>query len=191
MTQLCYGCAYGLTGLSPTLVPSAANVGDILGVCWECGVLGCYEHAERDATSGKWRCFASIANALFDSSQQDQATAPLPSDASQSFADSADFQARFPELALASEPARLRFRENDRRLSRILENAGRPADYRALELLADSLGVADFVIRGTPDFRPKYLITTQPYEPVPAPEQVARAVLIRSLAEALGEGLYA
>ena len=191
MAQVCYGCAYGLTGLSPTLVPSEANIGDILGVCWECGVLGCYEHAERDATSGKWRCFTSIANALFDGSQQDQASAPPPPDAAQSFADSANFQARFPELALASEPARLRFRQNDRRLSRILENAGRPADYGAPDLLADSLGVADFVIYGAAGFRPKYPTTTVPYERPPAPEQVARAVLISSLAEALGEGTYA
>jgi hypothetical protein len=191
MTQVCYGCAYGLTGLTPTLVPSAANVGDILGVCWECGVLGCYEHAERDATSGKWRCFTSIADALFDSSQQDQTTAPPPPDAGRSFADSADFEARFPELALASESARLRFRENDRRLSRILGNSGRPVSYRALQLLADSLGVADFIVRGSGNFRPKYLITTQPYEPGPTSEQVARAVLIRSLAEALGEGFNA
>jgi hypothetical protein len=191
MTGVCYGCAYGLTGLTPTLVPTAANVSDILGVCWECGVLGCYEHAQRDATSGKWMCFTSIANALFDSSQQDQASAPPPPDTAQSFADSADFQARFPELALASQPARLRFRQDDRRLSRILENAGRPAYDRALELLADSLGVADFVVRGTAESEPKYLITTVPHERAAAPERMARAVLIRSLAEALGEGTYA
>lgn len=191
MTQVCFGCAYGLTGLSPKLVPTAANVGDILGVCWECGVLGCYEHAERDATSGKWRCFTSIANALFGSSQQDQTGAPSP-DATQSFADTSDFQARFPELALASEPARLRFRGEHSRLSRILESAGRPADdARALELLADSLGVADFVVRGTQELRPKYSLTAGWGEQAPTPDQVAHAVLTRSLAEALGEGLYA
>lgn len=192
MSQVCFGCAYGLTGLSPKTAPTAANVGDILGVCWECGVLGCYEHAERDATSGKWMCFSSIATALWGSSQQDQTGAQPTSDAIQSFADSADFHARFPELALASEPAKLRFREDYSLLWRILENAGRPTgDDRALDLLADSLGVANFVVRGTAEFQPKYPQTARWDKQAPTPGQVARAVLIRDLAEALGEGLDA
>jgi hypothetical protein len=186
MSQVCFSCGYGLPGLTPKLMPPAAGAGDVLGVCWECGVLGCYEHAQRDATSGKWRCFSSIATALFDSSQRDAPGASPRSGGDQLFADSADFEARLPELAHAS--ARLRIRDDP--LPPILERAGRQVDYRARQLLADSLGVAEFIVHGTEESRPRYLTTARPYEQAPASEDVARAVLIPVLAEAV-EGMIA
>jgi hypothetical protein len=181
----CFACAHGLTACTPSYVPTAASSGDILGVCWECHVMGCYEHAERDATSGKWMCFPSIASALFSSAQQ-QAGAPVPaSPADQPFARSADFEARFPALSNASRALRMSFRERSNLLwptsnlgsGRITNDAG--------ELLADALGVAEFIVYGSEEFRPTYIGRDEFRAAEPMAREVARAVLTRDLAEML------
>lgn len=147
--------------------------------------MGCYEHAERDATSGKWMCFPSIASALFTSAQQ-QAGAPVPAPpADQPFARSADFEARFPALSNASRALRMSFRERSNLLWPTSNLGSGRITNDASELLADALGVAEFIVYGSEEFRPTYIGRGEFRVPERMAREVARAVLTRDLAEML------
>jgi hypothetical protein len=178
----CFGCAYGLTTTTPTVVPSAASLNDILGVCWECHVLGCSQHAERDSTSGKWKCFSSVATATLTSAQSQAGAQPSTPQADQAFADSQDLESRFPQLARASEPVRLKYQRRRSNLMAALGDGARRYNEQAAHLLADALGIAEFIVYGTEELRPSYMTDAERSR---AAEDVARAVLIRDLAEAL------
>lgn len=185
-TMKCFACAHGLTACTPVYVPMAAASGDVLGVCWECHVLGCYEHAERDAASGKWNCFPSIANALLQSAQQ-LATGATTSalQAGQPFTSSRDFDVRFPSLSNASRSSRLKFKE---RRSDLVSNFGlrfQPRNDAAVELLGDALGVAEFVVYGTEESRPTYMGPDELRPSDAMATAVANTVLTRDLAERL------
>lgn len=141
MPAECWGCALGIAGVG---VP-----GEPLGVCWECGVFGCASHGRRDAGSGKWTCWPSVAEALATSAglPHDEEQAP-PGRPRLTFRGSDDFEARFPELAGASskERARLRSGAGEEWLGKQLSGL-RAAAHLDFSLAADAVGVGQFLVR--------------------------------------------
>lgn len=88
MSARCWACAVGVT-------PVGTADDKPVGACWDCRVFGCLGHGERDAGSGKWHCFPSVATAI-------AAAAGVPGVSSTLTIRSAgDFEARYPALARA------------------------------------------------------------------------------------------
>jgi hypothetical protein len=115
---------------------------DPLGTCWECHVFGCPAHAERDAGSGKYMCFPSVATAL-------GASAGLEDFAPAVRLEGSKWRERFPRLAIATEDERRHFSsgEGEGDLGRILGSiSDRQVDFF---LLADALGIVSFLDRET------------------------------------------
>jgi hypothetical protein len=149
----CWGCAFQIPrggGVDP---PVPAAIGQVLGACFQCGVMGCSRHAERDRKSGKWLCFTSVANILSVSSGLDRPDAPI----GVQLRTSHEFEDRFPYLARATQPQRRRWKDRSKDLpGMVLEHRPRlvssdvsPTQLN-LDLLADALGVGTFLLTETP-----------------------------------------
>jgi hypothetical protein len=108
--------------------PSAPNP---LGACFECGVFGCSEHAERDAGKGKWICFQTVAEAIAASAGLGTPVEGLELDTS------AEFERRFPVLAGATQG----FRQAAQRSFEAHPPVS-GASAADLSLLGDAVGVA-------------------------------------------------
>jgi hypothetical protein len=133
-------------GVAPVGVSRDALPLDPLGACWECHVFGCRGHGERDAGSGKWLCYASVATALAVSAGVEQVELTATR-----FADSRDFQQRFTQLAQATADHRSYWRSGfgERRLGAYRQ---RPELRETRwDLLADALGVGAFLLAREPD----------------------------------------
>lgn len=103
MSADCWGCAVNISATGKT--------GSALGVCVNCGVLGCAGHAERDKVSHKWKCLASVVQAVSNGAGIDDEDAVPAQDVVQSVE---DFERRFPVFAEASAHTRQRFRAGDK-----------------------------------------------------------------------------
>jgi len=127
MPAECWAHAVGVVGVASN-GPSAPNP---LGACFECGVFGCSEHAERDTGSGKWLCFQSVANATAASAGIGELIEGLEISSSE------EFERRFPVLAGATYGLRHAARETFESQAPVKVAGG--VD---LNLLADAVGVA-------------------------------------------------
>jgi len=127
MPAECWGHAVGVASVI-TNGPSAPNP---LGSCFECGVFGCSEHAERDTGKGKWICFQTVANAIAASAGLGPRIEGLVLDSS------ADFERRFPLLAGATSG----FRQAAQRSFEV-QSPVAGASHANLDLLGDAVGVA-------------------------------------------------
>jgi hypothetical protein len=122
-------------GFAPERLPL-----DPLGTCWECHVFGCPAHAERDAGSGKYMCFPSVATAL-------GASAGLEDFAPAVKLEHGEWRERFPRLAVATADERRHWSsgEGEGDLGRVLGSiSDRQIDFF---LLADALGIVSFLNR--------------------------------------------
>jgi hypothetical protein len=142
MPAACWGCEMGVApvGVSRNALPL-----DPLGACWECHVFGCRGHGERDAGSGKWLCYASVATALAVSAGVEQVALTATR-----FADSGEFQQRFSQLAQATADHRTYWRSGsgERRLGAYRQR--RELRETRWDLLADALGVGAFLLAREP-----------------------------------------
>jgi hypothetical protein len=93
----CYGCSYSLAGNGS----AGSRAGTVLGVCKECGLLGCPEHAERDQASGWWVCSQSVVKALSVGAGIDDEDTPELAVLAVRSVD--ELEARFPLIARAIE----------------------------------------------------------------------------------------
>jgi hypothetical protein len=132
-------------GVAPVGVSRDALPLDPLGACWECHVFGCRGHGERDAGSGKWLCYPTVATALAVSA----GVAEVGLTATR-FADSREFQQRFTRLAQATADYRSYWLSGS--------GEGRLRAYRQRpelrdtrwDLLADAVGVGAFLVGREP-----------------------------------------
>lgn len=98
----CWACAFGLRPIGP--VPAGAqDPRNPLGICFDCHVMGCPRHGERDRGAGKWFCYPSVASGLSVSAGLDSADV-LP--VLVVFRSRSDFEDRFPSLAEATSEIR-------------------------------------------------------------------------------------
>jgi len=135
----CWACANGVPSpVTATLTFSGQyTIDDILGCCWECHVFSCSGHAERDADSGKWLCFSSVAKALAASAGIDDGE-----HVETRYASTKDFEQRLPVLAESTITRRNRWRNDNDRLYSVVMRADLNKGY-APDVLADAVGVAD------------------------------------------------
>jgi hypothetical protein len=62
-SAFCFGCAFGLAQMG-TMPADPYAVLQPLGACWDCGVFGCSQHAQREQGAYKWVCVSSVVKAL-------------------------------------------------------------------------------------------------------------------------------
>lgn len=127
MSAECWAHAVGVA----TVVTNGPSAPNPLGACFECGVFGCSEHAERDTGKGKWMCFTTVAEAIAASAGLGTQIEGLQLESS------AEFEIRFPVLAGATHG----FRQAAQR-SFEAHPPLRRADVANLDLLGDAVGVA-------------------------------------------------
>jgi len=127
MPAECWGHAVGVA----SVVTTGASAPNPLGSCFECGVFGCSEHAERDTGKGKWICFQTVADAIAASAGVGIPIEGLVLDSS------AEFVRRFPLLAGATSGLRRAAHQSFEIQSPV---AG--ASSGDLNLLGDAVGVA-------------------------------------------------
>jgi hypothetical protein len=142
MPAACWGCEWGV---APVGVSRSALPLDPLGACWECHVFGCRAHGERDAGSGKWLCYPSVATALAVSAGVEPAAVTATR-----FADSWDFQQRFAQLAEATAGHRTYWRSGPGE-ARLGAYRQRPELRETRwDLVADAIGVGAFLLAREP-----------------------------------------
>lgn len=127
MTAMCWGHVVGVA----SVVHGGKAAPNPLGACFECGVFGCSEHAERDAGSGKWICFQSVADAIAASAGLEGGVDNL------GLTSSEDLEIRFPVLAEATAGWRNRAREAFE-----TEPTIPPSRVSNVTLLGDAVGIA-------------------------------------------------
>lgn len=144
MAARCWACEIGLTPIG--YLPEELS-GDPVGACWECHVFGCLAHAERDAGSGKFLCFPSVATALSASSGLEEFEPEIR------FAPG-EWEERLPRLASETEEARGYWRagRGEGRLATTLSDSEWPLNFVGLQfsLVADALAIAA-LLRPEPD----------------------------------------
>jgi hypothetical protein len=187
----CWACAFGITRVGRVQPPNA-NVGDVLGVCVQCGVVGCSYHAERDRNGFKWVCFQSVARALSVAAGLDT---PDPDDRDEvqptvRLRSSHEFEQRYPIIAEATVDLRARWREwGPRLLVEAIGGFDRPVNP---VLLADAVGVGQFLLSEVPEdskyarIGPEVAETERPPTFALLPERLG--ILVLNLPERLPDG---
>ncbi len=140
----CFGCAFRLRRMgSVPIEPAAAS--EPLGACWDCGVFGCSEHAEREQGGYKWVCVSSVVKALSVASGLDEPEGPTGTDLRLEGRD--DFETRLPRLAKATEEERRAWYGQEGELVEATSDSERQP-YIDYGLLADAVGVGRFLVPG-------------------------------------------
>ena len=130
MAAHCWGCEVAIPAIG-------AATGNPVGACWDCHVLGCLGHGERDSGSGKWLCIPSVATAAAKSAGLNGVSSSV------TFRSVKDLEDRFPTLLGAIPRA---WTPGDARGSmnnRLAELQTEPLDYA---LLAEAANIADFLL---------------------------------------------
>lgn len=139
MAARCWGCA---NGVAPVGHAASSLPLEPLGGCWGCHVFACEAHARRDPGAGKWLCYACVAADLAVSAGLEDADIR-----GTRFADSAEFEERFEELAAQTAAYRAHWRtgEGEGRLGTLLGDTGfrETVDWG---LAGDAVGVGQFLI---------------------------------------------
>jgi hypothetical protein len=138
MSAECWGCVMGLT-----LVGRAPASPSPLGVCVQCGVLGCSGHAARDAVSYKWKCTASVVAEVSKGAGIDREADVPDEDVVRSVS---EFEQRYPTLARASAREREYFLAGggERALSRIRRQYASEGEH---EMVALAVALGAFLLR--------------------------------------------
>ena len=131
----CWACVLGLALVS-------SSTGDPVGVCRDCGVLGCVGHGSVDRLSGLWVCHKSVV-------KQAAAGAGVPTYGSQAsplqIGNRSDLRDRFATLVEAASPFLSVERLDARSIQASLGTDVGPVDQ---ELLQDAVAIATFLTRG-------------------------------------------
>jgi hypothetical protein len=126
-----------------TLVGSAPASPSPLGVCVQCGVMGCSGHAARDRVSYKWKCTASVVAEVSKGAGIDRESDVPEEEVVRSVP---EFEQRYPTLARASAREREYFLAGggERALGRIRSEYAPEAEH---EMLALAVALGAFLVR--------------------------------------------
>lgn len=134
MPAECWACAVGLTKVTQAS-------GSPVGVCQDCGVLGCTGHGSVDRLSGLWVCHKSVV-------KQAGASAGVPTPGAEAsplqIDGRADLHDRFSALTRAADYLRPMVVER-LDLERVIAPLEVDAEQVDLELLYDALAIAAYL----------------------------------------------
>lgn len=142
----CFGCAFRLGRLGGVPVDPASAL-EPLGSCWDCGVFGCSQHAEREQGGYKWVCVSSVVKALSVAAGLDQPEGRVEPTLRLEGRD--DFERRLPRVARATIEERRTWYEREGDLVEYTGDSERQP-YIDYSLLADAVGVGRFLVLGVP-----------------------------------------
>ena len=156
----CWGCAVGIASTGE----ASGTMRRALGVCVNCGVLGCSGDAERDRVSHQWTCTASVVAAVSIGAGIDDSTV-IPREGIVRSVE--EFERRYPVLAWAAAAERARVDLGMAGMLLVREAHFRESDLE-LSALAVALGL--------------YLVRDLQVDGVAAPQEPFTAVMLPRLA---------